>query len=601
MKKQSLINIFLAIFADILSFGMIIPLSPILARDFGADGLQVGMLISIYSIMQFLVAPYWGRLSDKIGRKPVLLVGFLGVAFAHLWFAYSDTLLQLFLSRALAGFFGANIVIGMAYIADITKPEERSKNLGLIGVAFGLGFTFGPALGFLFIMLGKQFGSLPPFGESFAACGAALVCLFNFVLSFLYIKESHFIQKKIQTPASSFLTRIKKINWFKIFKLAIASPTLLSQFHKSNLFQRPSLHFIWKALREPQLGKVLFMSFILWIGIAKIEPVLLLLVQDDFGWQKSTAYWSFAYIGLLMAFSQGYLVRKWIPAFGEKKVNQYGLFLFFIGLFLIGLSPLKPINSLFLQMSLLASGVTLFILGYSLSSTSLSGAISLLSPKQHQGSIFGINQSLTSLARITGPIIGGLCYRDLSHESPFFLAALMGVVAFSLAWWIGDQFPQLGHSLKNLNPSYRNSSNRSSSNESLSATSNEPKDFFVIDAYQLQNLIEKRVYCLFFFLEERAKWEEKTGYKQEDKNNKEQYELRLKEYRNQEEGFMTGLDKLVQFKTEQEIVDSLKDKEKNQPIVLLCLKGSLSKKASENLRQQGYINAYYLESGLSSL
>ena len=512
-----------------MGFGMVIPLSPILARDFGADGLQVGLLISAYSIVQFLCAPYWGRLSDIFGRKFMLLIGLLGVGFSHMWFAFSDDLFNLFISRSLAGFFGANIVIAMAYIADITQPEERSKNLGLIGMAFGLGFTVGPALGFLFIYIGKQMGSVPPFGESFAAFGAALVCFLNFIMSFILLKDSHFVQKQIKQSTSSYL----------------------SGFKTPNLFKRPSLSFIWKALKEPQLGKVIFMSFILWIGIAKIEPVLILLVQDDFGWQKSTAYWSFAYIGLLMAFSQGYLVRKLIPRYGEKIINKYGLLLFSIGLFFIGCSPMEL--SLPISMVLLASGVTLFGIGYSLASTSLSGALSLLSPKQHQGSIFGINQSFTSLARITGPIIGGLVYRDLSHESPFLLAGVMGLGALGLAIWMGDQFPIIGKT------------KQSKTKEDL---------FNSIDKEQLKNLIEKRIHFSFFCIEDLDVMQQ---------------------------SFITNLKSYLEFKNEEEVLQSLQDKEKNQPIVLLCKTGFVSEQLSKKLRDEGYINAYYLEKGLKGM
>lgn len=565
MQKQALINIFLILFIDILSFAMVIPLSPILAREFQADGLQVGFLISIYSIVQFLVAPYWGRASDKIGRKPVLLIGILGVALSHLLFAFSKDLLHLFLSRAMAGFFGANIVIGMAYIADVTKAEERSKNLGIIGTAFGLGFTFGPALGFLFIILGKQLGPLPPFGESFAAVGATCIGLLNFILSFVLIKDVY-----------------KPVKGEGFFQKSL----------KPHRFKKPSPYFTLKALREPKLKIILLMSFILWIGLAKIEPILILFVQDDFGWQKKTAYFGFAYIGLLMAFSQAYLIRQWIPAFGEKLVNQYGLLLFCIGLFLLGLSSLNIVNFLFLKIALLVLGVTLFIIGYSLSSTSLSGAISLLSPSQYQGGIFGIHQSFIALARITGPILGGLFYRDVSHQSPFFLAACIGFFALCLALWMGSRFPQRG--------SFLIKANKKAPHDSLSLLPlhEQEKDFSSINAYQLKNLVEKRVLCLFFCLEQENKWKDKIKSHSCYQEKQEQKNMFSENYIFQNQDFITKLDKQLQFKTEKNILDILQHKEKNQPVVLICFTGLSSKKMVEKLSLQGYINIYYFQSSL---
>ncbi len=528
LKRYALVTIFIAIFADILGFGMIIPLAPILARDFGADGLQVGFLISIYSIVQFIFAPYWGRLSDYFGRKPILLIGLLGMSLAHIWFAFSTSFSHLFFSRIVAGFFGANIVIAMAYISDITHSQERSKNLGLIGMAFGFGFTFGPALGFLFILIGNKLGSAPPYGASFAALGAALVCIINFVMAYFFLKESQTSNSKISGSV------------------------------KSSLFSRPSPSFIWKSLTQPKLGKIFLMSFILWISIAQIEPVLILLVQDDFGWTKSTAYWSFAYIGFLMAFSQGFLVRKLIPFYGERLVNKWGLFLVILGLFLIACSPWAHLKSiLFFNLILLVSGVTFFSVGYSLTSTSLSGALSLLSPKEQQGRIFGVNQSLSSLARILGPLLGGWCYRDLSHSSPFFLASVMGFFAFSLAIWVGKDFPNLGlvskktKDVESLPPSYS------------------------IDRVQLKNLIDKRIPFHFFQMEKLIVEDEFSEVK--------------------------NIVNQSVFKTEEEVLSFIKNQNLHCPFVFLCENGFVSEKISEDLRAKGYINAYYVEKGLRGL
>ena len=419
-KKKALLAIFVVILFDITGFGMIIPLTPILAREFGAEGLKIGLLISSYSIVQFLFAPVWGRFSDIFGRKTIILLGLFGSALAHLFFAFSDTFTDIFLSRVLAGFFGGNVVIATAYIADLTSVENRSKNIGLIGMAFGAGFTIGPIFGFLFILLGETMGSVPPYGANFAAMGASILSITNGLMSFFFLKESLSSKKNLS----------------EIFKKKTSS-----------LFIRPSIYTVWRALKTPKLGIVLIMSFILWFSLAQIEPVLILLVQDDFSWSKTTAYSSFIYIGLLMVLSQGYLIRKWIPKWGESVVNQAGLLTMSVGLMTIALSGflVSPLSSFFsVGFFVLLVGVTLFSIGYSLSNTSLNGALSLMTSDKKQGSIFGVNQSLSAMARILGPAMGGWFYQHFQHESPFLIGGLCTFGALVIAFWSKENFPNAG-------------------------------------------------------------------------------------------------------------------------------------------------------------
>ena len=541
-QKRDLSLIFFTIFLDIMGFGMVIPLSPILAREFGADGLQVGLLISIYSLTQFVSAPFWGRLSDIIGRKPVILTGLVGVACAHLWFAFSDTLTGLFLSRALAGVFGGNITTAMAYIADVTKKTQRSKNMGLIGMAFGLGFTLGPALGGLFIFLGKHLGSAPPFGVHFASFGAALLGLANALATWVFLRESR--QNSTYQKQRPF--------------------SYLSSFKSVSLFSRPSVVNIWQSLKTPFLGQVLLISFILWIALAQIEPTLILLIQDDFHWTKTMAYWGFAYIGFLMAFSQGVLVRQLIPRFGERTINKWGLICVAIGLFFMGGSVFVKAWPLLLGsqnmkagLVLLALAVTLFSVGYSLSNTSLSGALSLLSSSEEQGKIFGVNQSLASIARIAGPALGGWLY-NFSHAKPFFTASAMAWGAWFLAYRMGGAFPNTG---KKSRPK----GNETSEN-----------DLYFIDSSQLENLITKRIH--FHFL------------KLEDFSSEKIVSPALKEALNKTE--TTKTDQLASF---------LKSHKKEEPLVLVCKTGEISKKLSQELRDKGHYNAYYIKEGIQSL
>src|SRR5881394_2868621 len=177
MRKPTLLVVFLTVFIDLIGFGIVLPLLPIYSRNFGASGFWIGLIMASFSAMQFLFAPAWGRLSDRIGRRPVLLVSTAGAAVSYAIFAFGSglqdhTALWVILgSRMLAGICGANITVAQAYIADVTPPEDRSKKMGLIGMAFGLGFVCGPPLGTLGIEL---FGFR---GPGFLAAG---LCVINF-------------------------------------------------------------------------------------------------------------------------------------------------------------------------------------------------------------------------------------------------------------------------------------------------------------------------------------------------------------------------------------------------------------------------------------
>src|SRR5947208_5896023 len=199
MKRPSVFIIFLTVFIDLIGFGIVLPLLPIYSKTFGANGWQIGVLMASYSVMQFLFSPVWGRLSDRIGRRPVLLVSTAGAAVSYSVFALGSglngqlALAVLLLSRMFAGICGANITVAQAYIADITPVEERSKRMGLIGMAFGLGFIFGPALsslslsGFTVPFLDIRFSGFGLQGPGWVAAG---LCAVNFLFALSKLPES---------------------------------------------------------------------------------------------------------------------------------------------------------------------------------------------------------------------------------------------------------------------------------------------------------------------------------------------------------------------------------------------------------------------------
>lgn len=397
MKKSPLVVIFVTVFVDLVGFGIIIPLSPFLGTRFGADALEIGLLMAIYSLMQFLFSPVWGQLSDNWGRRPIILISLFGAAISHAMFAFSDTLTMLFIARGLAGLFGANISTAMAYIADVTDEKNRSKGMGIVGAAFGLGFVLGPFIGGMVGGLGKQLGAEPPLGESLAALAASAICLLNFIFALKVLKESHSPQSSRQ--------------------------------------RKPRLKLLRKYLSQPTVGRLMIVFFLSTFAMAHMEAALFLYVQDVFSWDLVKASLGFAYVGVVMVFTQGYLIRKIMPKYGERRLMLAGLCLSGLGLTGIGFS-----NSVFM----LAFVVTLLGVGVGIANPSITGSISLLTNREEQGGTLGVNQSLSALARIIGPAIGGWVYRDVSITSPFLIAGGLSFLGLVLGSLVYDRIPQSG-------------------------------------------------------------------------------------------------------------------------------------------------------------
>jgi len=398
MKDKRLLIIFVTVFIDLVGFGIIIPMNSYLATSFGATPFRVGLLLSVYSLMQFIFSPIWGQISDRIGRRPVILVSLLGASLAHLGFAFAPTYWGLVLVRALAGVFGGNLSTAMAYIADVTDEKDRSKGMGLIGAAFGLGFVLGPAMGGGFGVIGKMLGDAPPLGMSFPAVIASLICFLNFLGAYKWLPESLKGQ-----PA--------------------ARP-------KSNRFQR-----IFNAFGTPVLGVLIFLLFINTLALAHVEQNLFLYVQDKFHWSFSKASLGFAYIGIIMVITQGYFIRKFMPKYGERNLLMIGFSLTCIGYVLSGFAN---------EIWTLALGVTALGFGYGLANPSLNGSISLTTGKDVQGSTLGVSQSLSSLARILGPPTGGYLYQRLNPSTPFYVSGGLMILGLAIATVIRARMPQGG-------------------------------------------------------------------------------------------------------------------------------------------------------------
>lgn len=390
-SKAQKVLIFMTVFLYLIGFGIIIPILPLLGRELGGSALQVGWLMAIFSLMQFLFSPYWGQLSDRYGRRAILVGCLLAEGLTYIWFAFARDFWSLLLARGLAGFFGASLSTASAYISDITPPKERSKGMALIGVAFGLGFVIGPAVGGAMIHFAKQISPEPLIGSTVAALFVSLLCFGTFLFAYFKLPESLPIEKRHSAQrkrTNRFLSILNK------FKLSVLRP-LLSVYFLSGL------------------------------AMASMEATLILYVGQQFGWTSEKVSYGFAYIGIIIIFTQGFLVRRLMPLFGEKSLALLGLVSFTLGMGGIGISQ---------SLGSMAVAMTLLSLGNGFVNPSIMGSISLASSDTEQGENLGVAQGLSSLGRILGPLLGGQLFDSVSIRAPFFLATGLGSLAILIVW-----------------------------------------------------------------------------------------------------------------------------------------------------------------------
>jgi len=393
--KRSLLVVFLTVFIDLLGFGIVLPLLPIYAQDFTLDesGLQLGLLMASFSAMQFLCAPAWGRLSDRIGRRPVILVGLAGsVVFYSLfgWATVLRSLPLLFVSRIGAGVAGATISTAHAYIADSTSLANRSKGMALIGMAFGLGFTFGPLLGYLAVPTGT---GAPGPGPGCAAAGLSAVAL---VLAWFLLPES---LRPDSRPAER--------AWLHVASLR-------------------------SALTTPLIRALLVAIFVCVFSIAKLETTLAMLIKGKVSGNTAFAFTfqqvclTFAYIGLVLAVVQGLLVRRLAGRVSEGSFARAGAALEVVGFLLLTVAIDRHATWL------LFLALTLVVAGFGCLTPALNSLLSRRSDPARQGGILGVGQSVSALARILGSGIG-IPLLKIGATLPFYTAA--GLMALGL-WLI---------------------------------------------------------------------------------------------------------------------------------------------------------------------
>jgi MFS family permease len=415
--RSPLLIIFVTVFIDLLGFGIVLPLLPRYAKHFETSGPTLGLLMASFSAMQFLFAPIWGRVSDRVGRRPILVLGLAGSAFFYALFGYATSLGAqgqllglsvvpwLFICRIGAGIAGATIPTAQAYIADVTGPEERAKGMALIGAAFGIGFTFGPLLGAAFLPAGEA--SAPNMVESAAVTPATATDPAS-------DRAPHAPPSSAPGYVASVLSAMALLSALFLLPESLRPDTRAPERH---WFEFGTLK---RAVQNPGVGLVLFSIFLTTFAFAQFESTLSLLTKA-LGLADRNNYFVFAYIGFILSLSQGLLVRRLVPRIGELVMTRLGTLLMTIGLVLIGLSGYS--NS----REMLYSVLPIAVIGFSAVTPSLQSLLSRHTAAGEQGGILGLGQSIAALARILGPMLG-LTLTDRNIVWPYWAgAALMAL------------------------------------------------------------------------------------------------------------------------------------------------------------------------------
>ncbi len=403
-RKTSFLVISLTILLSTIGFGVCIPVLPLYAEKYGASEFENGLLTGVFSLMVFIASPLWGKLSDRIGRRPVLILSVLGSAAGYFLMGWASALWMLFLARIIDGASGGNISTAQAYIADLTTPEERSKAMGLIGAAFGLGFIIGPALGGIF-------SSISPNAPFFLVAG---LCLLNALLVWKYLPESLPPEKREHPAKPQPLSALKEHSDMPLFfTVAVAYFVCLAAF-------------------------------------SIMTAIFSLFGEERYGLDERHIGYLMATIGVIGVLMQGGLIRRLLPKYGEVPLARAGMVFLLVGFILLplasGLWPLVGVSAI-------------IAIGNSLVQPTLNGLASRSVEARWQGRAMGTLQSFASLGRAIGPVLGGVLLgfdRGMPHygRTPFWMAAVLMLAALIIGFRLRS--PQLPHPTAAAGPSDKN-------------------------------------------------------------------------------------------------------------------------------------------------
>jgi len=401
LKTPALAVLFATVFINLVGFGLVVPLLPFFAQSLKAEAWQITLMFSAYSLGQFFAEPFWGRLSDRIGRKPVLLMTLIANALGYLMLAFVPNIWLAIAVRLFTGLGAGNISTVQGYVADVTPPEQRAGRMGLIGAAFGLGFIVGPGLGGLLTQ--PQLGRLGYQLPIFLAAALASVAAVGVVV---FLRESR-AKADPAAPRPAFLAGLKD------------------------------------ARDNAVVSRVLVVTLIYMAGFSAMESVFGLWSESRYQWGAREVGLSFMIVGIVSTLNQGFFAGRLARRFGESRVLATGMLLFGTSLVLQVLAPVAWFPATRLELGALTIPVVqgwiipivmaIGACGMSLAMPNISAMISRASPPDRQGAMLGLNMASSSVARIFGPMIAGALFSGLGHDWPFVIGALLTIPAALMA------------------------------------------------------------------------------------------------------------------------------------------------------------------------
>jgi MFS family permease len=380
VKRYPVAVVLLTVFVDLLGFGIVLPILPFYAQRYGATAVQIGAIMAAFSLMQFLFTPVWGRVSDRVGRRPVILVSLFGSFASYILFARAESVLALLASRMLAGVAGANLAAAQAYIADVTTPETRARGMGWISAAFGLGYMLGPPIAAL---TSVQWGIHAP---GYVAAALAMV---NLVLARLWLPEA------VPTADKSLMRRT---------------------------FDPRVLH---RVLKRPVLGGVTLTMTAVAFATSGVTAMLALYLQARFSFDETHTAWIFSLIGLTSSAIQLGLVHSLVTRFGEKWLSIAGITVLTVSLLAVAAAPTTG--------SLRIALVT-YAIGFAVIGPSAMSLVSRAAEDGEQGMVIGVVQSLGALARVGGPMIAGIALGRWGATAPMVGGSIVCALASVYIW-----------------------------------------------------------------------------------------------------------------------------------------------------------------------
>ena len=370
--------LFSVIVVDLIGFGIVVPILPFWSDHFGANGALLGLLLASHAAMQFLFSPAWGRLSDRVGRRPVMLVTIAGTAISLLFLGLADSLPQIFLARLLSGIFGSNISVATAYLTDVTDEADRTRWMGMIGASFAVGFTLGPPIG----------GLLARAGHGVPMLVAAAMAAVNFVWAAIALREP---KRHAGRPARDMTSRLD-------------------------------------VLRHPVLGRICFVYFLFSVAVTQLETTFAFLMLHRFGYDELGVGLIMLGMAVVMGAIQGGAMKRLAAKFHERRLILVGLSMMAMAFFAVPLPQTVP----FLLLPLALAAV-----GRGISQPPMMSLVSQRADEASRGIVMGVFQSCASAARVVGPLVAGALY-DQGQHFPYWLAAVLVAFAALTALRIQD-------------------------------------------------------------------------------------------------------------------------------------------------------------------